>query len=181
MGEHLHCGQRQIFLGWHPGLKLSRKSAVPWLALRRPIISVPPHLPPNSTNSVSSCSHPSFSALQQTSPGRRPYHHRHPLDAALSTILVILPTQPPPKTPTLNAAMPRPPKNKAIEPPKPVAPAPPAPAPVMIPVIPAPPASKVGPVIDVDNFIRVRDSVSSIFSHLPSEHPAPPSSHQRPV
>jgi hypothetical protein len=58
--------------------------------------------------------------------------------------------------------MPRPPKNKLIEPPKPVAPAP-APAPVMIPVIPAPPTSKVGPVIDVDNFIRVRDSVSSPF------------------
>lgn len=31
------------------GLNLSRKSALPWLALRRPIISVPPHLPPNST------------------------------------------------------------------------------------------------------------------------------------
>lgn len=51
----------------------------------------PPPIPPNS---VSSCSHPSFSALQQTFPGPRPYRHRHPLDAALSTILVILPTQP---------------------------------------------------------------------------------------
>lgn len=78
--------------------------------------------------------------------------------------------------------MPRPPKNKAIEPPKPVAPAPPAPAPVMIPVIPAPPASKVGPVIDVDNFIRVRDSVSSLFFPAsPLRTARPPSSRQRPV
>ncbi|KAK1837201.1 hypothetical protein QBC39DRAFT_246845 [Podospora conica] len=46
--------------------------------------------------------------------------------------------------------MPRPPKNKAIEPPKPVAPAP-APA---------------GPVIDVDNFIRVRDSVYQRLSTI---------------
>lgn len=77
--------------------------------------------------------------------------------------------------------MPRPPKNKAIEPPKPVAPAPPAPAPVMIPVIPAPPASKVGPVIDVDNFIRVRDSVSSLFFRISPQNSPPPSSRQRPV
>lgn len=70
--------------------------------------------------------------------------------------------------------MPRPPKNKAIEPPKPVAPAPPAPAPVMIPVIPAPPTSKVGPVIDVDNFIRVRDSVSSLFFRISPQNSPPP-------
>lgn len=178
-GEHLHCGQRQIFLGWHPGLKLSRKSAVPWLALRRPIISVPPHLPPNSTEFRFLLFSPFiFGApadLSRTAP-------LPPSPSARRSAIHYFgnstnPTNPAAKLPpTLNTAMPRPPKNKAIEPPKPVAPAPPAPAPVMIPVIPAPPASKVGPVIDVDNFIRVRDSVSSLFSHLPSEQPAPPQS-----
>jgi len=46
--------------------------------------------------------------------------------------------------------MPRPPKNKVVEAPKPVAPAP-------APVAAAPP--KPPPVIDVENFVRVRDSV----------------------
>jgi hypothetical protein len=54
-------------------------------------------------------------------------------------------------TTTTTAAMPRQPKNKAVEAPKPVVPAP-------APVVAAPP--KAHPVIDVDNFVRVRDSVS---------------------
>lgn len=54
--------------------------------------------------------------------------------------------------------MPRQPKNKAAEAPKPVIAAPP-------PVAAAP--AKAPPVIDVDNFIRVRDSVSSTRSHHP--------------
>ncbi|KAK0656571.1 hypothetical protein B0T16DRAFT_399678 [Cercophora newfieldiana] len=53
--------------------------------------------------------------------------------------------------------MPRPPKNKAVEAPKPVAP---APAPVAV----APP--KPHPVIDVDNFVRVRDSVYQRLSTI---------------
>lgn len=54
--------------------------------------------------------------------------------------------------------MPRQPKNKAAEAPKPVVAAPPQP----VPVAPA----KAPPVIDVDNFIRVRDSVSNVFASL---------------
>ncbi|KAK0730409.1 hypothetical protein B0H67DRAFT_561615 [Lasiosphaeris hirsuta] len=49
--------------------------------------------------------------------------------------------------------MPRQPKNKAVEAAKPSA------AVVPIPVAAAPAAPKITPVIDVDNFIRVRDSV----------------------
>jgi len=53
--------------------------------------------------------------------------------------------------------MPRPPKNKAVEAPKPVVPAP-------APVAAAPP--KAHPVIDVDNFVRVRDSVYQRLSTI---------------
>lgn len=160
---------------------------MPWLALRRPIISVPPHLPPNSTEFRFLLFSPFiFGApadLSRTAPlPPSPSARRSAIHYLGNSTNPTNPTNPAAKLPpTLNTAMPRPPKNKAIEPPKPVAPAPPAPAPVMIPVIPAPPASKVGPVIDVDNFIRVRDSVSSLFFPSPLRTARPPSSRQRPV
>jgi hypothetical protein len=54
--------------------------------------------------------------------------------------------------------MPRPPKNKAA--PEPVAPVPAAPS---VPATAVPPQAvnfKAPPVVDVDQFIRIRDSVS---------------------
>jgi len=65
------------------------------------------------------------------------------------------PANPPPAHPALTQTMARPPKNKAIEPAK---------------IAVAPPPQQRH--IDVDNFIRVRDSVSSTkhFPSLPALH-----------
>jgi len=106
------------------------------------------------------------------------HHHQRGLLPALCPLLIRNASHPPKlkvpsrssplnhQTTTTAAAMPRQPKNKAVEAPKPVVPAPAAVAPA---------APKPHPVIDVDNFIRVRDSVSKaspqVLASPPASHP----------